>query len=203
MSTWTWILIACAIAYATKLVGYLLPQAWLEQPRVQRTAAGMTVGLLASLVAVNTFVTGTALTFDARVAALVAAAIALLLRAPFLVVVVVGAGAAAGGRALGFCPPKAGRGPRRGGHRAPLRSPSPGGRDRGSRGDGGGPCAGFLTTQRGRSPLFLFLVFCAVLPDLAQISQVFVSRWTRSWASAGSGVAAWMVWPLMLSSKVR
>ncbi len=102
MSTWTWILIACGIAYVTKLVGYLLPQAWLEQPRVQRTAAGMTVGLLASLVAVNTFVTGTTLTFDARVAALIAAAIALFLRAPFLVVVIVGAAATAGARALGF-----------------------------------------------------------------------------------------------------
>ncbi|HMR48735.1 MAG TPA: AzlD domain-containing protein [Arachnia sp.] len=102
MSTWTWILIACAIAFATKLVGYLLPHAWLEQPRVQRTAAGMTVGLLASLVAVNTFVSGTALVFDARVAAFVAAAIALLLRAPFLVVVLVGALATAGARALGF-----------------------------------------------------------------------------------------------------
>lgn len=102
MSTWVWILVACAIAYATKLVGYLLPQAWLEQPRVQRTAAGMTVGLLASLVAVNTFVSGTALTLDARLAALVAATIALLLRAPFLVVVIVGAAATAGARALGF-----------------------------------------------------------------------------------------------------
>lgn len=102
MSTWTWILIACGIAFATKLVGYLLPQAWLEQPRVQRTAAGMTVGLLASLVAVNTFVSGTVLTLDARAVALVAAAIALLLRAPFLVVVLIGAASAAGARALGF-----------------------------------------------------------------------------------------------------
>ncbi|MDF1489028.1 AzlD domain-containing protein [Tessaracoccus caeni] len=102
MSTWTWILIACGIAYVTKLVGYLLPHAWLEQPRVQRTAAGMTVGLLASLVAVNTFVTVTSLTFDARLAALVAATIALLLRAPFLVVVIVGAATTAGARALAF-----------------------------------------------------------------------------------------------------
>lgn len=102
MSAWAWILLACALAYATKLVGYLLPQAWLEQPRVQRTASGMTVGLLASLVAVNTVVSGTELVFDARIAALVAAVIALLLRAPFLVVVLVGALATAGARALGF-----------------------------------------------------------------------------------------------------
>ena len=102
MSTWAWILLACALAYATKLVGYLLPQAWLEQPRVQRTASGMTVGLLASLVAVNTVVSGTELVFDARIAALVAAVIALLLRAPFLVVVLVGALTTAGARARGF-----------------------------------------------------------------------------------------------------
>lgn len=102
MSTWAWILVACGVAFATKLVGYLLPQAWLEQPLVQRAATGMTVGLLASLVAVNTFASGTALTLDARFAALVAAAVALILRAPFLVVVIVGAATAAGARIIGL-----------------------------------------------------------------------------------------------------
>ncbi|MDO5678602.1 MAG: AzlD domain-containing protein, partial [Propionibacteriaceae bacterium] len=61
-----------------------------------------TVGLLASLVAVNTFVSGQALAFDARVAALLAAAVALWFRAPFLVVVIVGAAAAALARLAGF-----------------------------------------------------------------------------------------------------
>jgi len=62
----------------------------------------MTVGLLTSLVLVNTVVTGTALMLDARLAALAAAAVALWLRAPYLVVVVVGAVAAALARLAGL-----------------------------------------------------------------------------------------------------
>ena len=50
---------------------------------------GWTLGLLAALVAVQTFGSGQSLVVDARVAGVAAAAVALLLRAPFLVVVVV------------------------------------------------------------------------------------------------------------------
>ena len=92
---WWWILAACAIAYATKLAGYLVPDSLLDRPRVTTVSAGMTVGLLTSLVVVNTFVTGTSVVVDARLAALAAAAVALWLRAPYLVVVLVGAVAAA------------------------------------------------------------------------------------------------------------
>lgn len=102
MSLWLWILAACAIAYATKLVGYLLPARWLENVWVSRLAHGVTVGLLASLVAVNAFVSGTQISLDARVVALAAAAVALLLRAPYLVVVVVGGVAAAVARLAGL-----------------------------------------------------------------------------------------------------
>jgi hypothetical protein len=55
----------------------------------------MTIGLLAALTVVNTVATGQTLAVDSRLGALAAAAIALLLRAPFLVVVIVGAVAAA------------------------------------------------------------------------------------------------------------
>lgn len=102
MTLWLWILAACAIAYATKLVGYLLPARWLQNPWVATLAHGVTVGLLASLVALNAFVSGTSFTLDARAAALAAATIALLLRAPFLLVVAVGAGAAALARLAGL-----------------------------------------------------------------------------------------------------
>jgi uncharacterized membrane protein len=51
---------------------------------------------------VNTFATGQSLAADARLGALVAAAIALALRAPFLVVVLAGAGTAALLRILGW-----------------------------------------------------------------------------------------------------
>lgn len=102
MTMWLWILAACAIAYATKFVGFLLPASWLENPWVSKLAHGVTVGLLASLVAVNTFVSGTAVRLDARAVALGAAAVALLLRAPFLLVVVVGGVAAALARLAGL-----------------------------------------------------------------------------------------------------
>ncbi|MEN1928358.1 AzlD domain-containing protein [Luteimonas sp. MJ250] len=95
MSQWSWVLLACAAAFATKFAGFLVPPHWLDAPRARAAAMALTVGLLASLTAVNTFANGQALAFDARVAALLAAAAALALRAPFLLVVVIGAAAAA------------------------------------------------------------------------------------------------------------
>lgn len=99
---WWWILAACAVAFVTKLSGYLLPADWLDRPWVHTVSTGMTAGLLASLVVVNTVVTGQALVLDARVAALAAGAIALWLRAPYLVVVLIGALAAALARLAGL-----------------------------------------------------------------------------------------------------
>ena len=102
MTMWLWILAACAIAYLTKLIGYLLPERWLENPWVATLSHGVTVGLLASLVATNAFLSGTSITVDARVVALIAAGVALFLRAPFLAVVVIGAAAAALARLAGI-----------------------------------------------------------------------------------------------------
>ncbi|GHC98799.1 AzlD domain-containing protein [Zhihengliuella salsuginis] len=101
-SLWIWVLAACAAAYCIKLVGYLVPAKVLDNPRIVHVAGAVTIGLLASLTAVNTFASGAEIAFDARVGALIAAGIALLLRAPFLVVVIVGAAAAAGLRLLGI-----------------------------------------------------------------------------------------------------
>jgi hypothetical protein len=67
----------------------------MKNPRMSRVAATLTIGLLASLTVVNTFASGQELVLDARLGALAAAALALVLRAPFLVVVVAGAAAAA------------------------------------------------------------------------------------------------------------
>ena len=75
---WAWVLAACAIAYATKLSGYLVPESFLDRPWVTTVSAGMTVGLLTSLVVTNTFVSGQGVVPDARLAALVAAALARL-----------------------------------------------------------------------------------------------------------------------------
>lgn len=95
MSVWAWILLASAIAFGTKLIGFLVPERWLERPWVEPLSHGVTVGLLASLVATSTFAEGQELRLDARLVALVAAAIALRLRAPYLAVVLIGAAAAA------------------------------------------------------------------------------------------------------------
>ena len=101
MSLWFWVIVACVVGFLTKLLGYLLPRKWLTNPRVARVAGILTIGLLASLTIANTVATGQQLALDARLGALVAAAIALWLRATFLVVVIVGA-AAAGLRLLGW-----------------------------------------------------------------------------------------------------
>lgn len=101
MNLWPWLLLAALLAYATKLLGYLVPARWLSNPRMSRVAGTLTIGLLASLTVVNAAASGTAVVLDARVGALVAAAAALWLRAPFLVVVLVGAAASAGLRLLG------------------------------------------------------------------------------------------------------
>lgn len=99
---WGWILVASAIAYLTKLVGSMVPESVLDRPMVSLMSASVTVGLLTSLVVVTTFVSGTTVLVDARLAALVVAAVALWLRAPFLLVVILGAVAAAAARALGM-----------------------------------------------------------------------------------------------------
>lgn len=97
-----WLLLACLLGYAWKLLGYLVPASLLRHPRMSRIAGTMTIGLLASLTIVNAVASGQTLAFDARMGALAAAGIALWLRAPFLVVVLAGAGAAAGLRLLGW-----------------------------------------------------------------------------------------------------
>ncbi len=96
------ILVASAVAYLTKLSGYFVPTERLDRDRVNDLAGTLTVGLLAALVVTNTFAASGHVVLDARVVALVAAAIALSLRAPFILVVVIGAAAAAVTRALGW-----------------------------------------------------------------------------------------------------
>ena len=93
--TWTAILLSAAGCYLLKLVGLSMPQRLLEHPVVARVAALLPVVLLASLAAVQTFADGTRLVVDARLAGVAAAVVALLLRAPFLVVVTAAAGTAA------------------------------------------------------------------------------------------------------------
>ena len=95
MSIWLPLLAACAGCYALKLAGVSLPQRFLQDPRIQRTVPLLPVALLAALIATQTFSTGNHLVIDVRAAALAVAIVAVLLRAPFLVVVASAAATAA------------------------------------------------------------------------------------------------------------
>ncbi|MGW0996955.1 AzlD domain-containing protein [Streptomyces sp. NPDC002520] len=101
MNIWIAIGITAVGCYAVKLVGLLVPAAAVERPLVRRLAALLPVALLAALTAQQTFADGHALVLDARVAGLGAAAVALVLRAPFLLVVAAAVVVTAGVRALG------------------------------------------------------------------------------------------------------
>ncbi|MGA5170352.1 MULTISPECIES: AzlD domain-containing protein [Streptomyces] len=101
MIVWLAIGLTAAGCYLLKLVGLLVPAGALERPLVQRLAALLPVALLAALTAQQTFSTDSALVVDARAAGLAAAALALVLRAPFLVVVAAAVAVTAGVRALG------------------------------------------------------------------------------------------------------
>lgn len=97
---WTAILVAGVGCYLLKLAGLSVPPRVLEHPKVERIADLLPVALLAALIAVQVFADGTSLTVDARVLGLGAAAVALMLRAPFLIVVIVAAAVAAAARLL-------------------------------------------------------------------------------------------------------
>ena len=92
---WAGVLTASAACYALKLAGLSMPPRWLQDARIQRTVPLIPVALLAALVATQTFSSGQHLVLDVRAGALVIALIAVLLRAPFLVVVAAGAATAA------------------------------------------------------------------------------------------------------------
>ena len=92
---WAGVLVASVACYGLKLAGLSLPQRWLTDARVQRTVPLIPIALLAALIATNTFATGRTLVLDVRAAALLVAIVAVLLRAPFLVVVIAAAGTAA------------------------------------------------------------------------------------------------------------
>jgi branched-subunit amino acid transport protein len=89
--------------YALKLAGLVAPQRLLADPRVRRFSELVPVALLTALVAVQTLAHGQALELNGpRLAGLAAAVIALLLRAPFLVVLLAAAAVTAGLRGLGL-----------------------------------------------------------------------------------------------------
>ena len=74
--------------YLLKLAGLSVPAAWVQRPWVTRVVEFVPAALLAALVAVQAATSGPALVVDGRLAGLAVAALALALRAPFIVVLV-------------------------------------------------------------------------------------------------------------------
>jgi hypothetical protein len=96
-STTMWIVLAatCTLCFAIKLLGYLVPEPWLSNPRLQRINALIPISLLSALVVAQGVVVKTHLVIDHRLAGLAVALAALFAKAPFPFVVVVAAATSA------------------------------------------------------------------------------------------------------------
>ncbi|MCZ2836664.1 AzlD domain-containing protein [Modestobacter sp. VKM Ac-2985] len=90
---WAVVLAGSLGCYLLKLAGLSVPAAWVERPWVTRVVEFVPAALLAALVAVQAATSGPDLVVDGRLVGLAVAAVALALRAPFIVVLVL-AGAA-------------------------------------------------------------------------------------------------------------
>ena len=90
---WAAVLAGAVGCYLLKLAGLSVPAAWVERPWVTRVVAFVPAALLAALVAVQAATTEDRLVLDGRLVGLAVAALALALRAPFIVVLLL-AGAA-------------------------------------------------------------------------------------------------------------
>ncbi|GAB3301190.1 AzlD domain-containing protein [Geodermatophilus aquaeductus] len=85
---WTVVLVGSVGCYLLKLAGLSVPAAWVERPWITRLITFVPAALLAALVAVQAVASGQDLVVDGRLAGLAVAAVALALRAPFIVVLV-------------------------------------------------------------------------------------------------------------------
>ncbi len=94
-ATWAAVLAAGVGCYLLKVAGLSVPSRVLEQPLVARVADLLPVALLSALIGVQVLGSGSHLVLDARLVGLGAAVVALLLRAPFIVVVLGAAASAA------------------------------------------------------------------------------------------------------------
>ncbi|GHE14129.1 AzlD domain-containing protein [Klenkia taihuensis] len=95
-ATWVAVLAGCLGCYLLKLAGLSVPAAWVEHPVVRRVVDFVPAALLAALVAVQAATSGSELVVDGRLAGLAVAALALALRAPFVVVLVLAGATGAG-----------------------------------------------------------------------------------------------------------
>ena len=93
---WTAVVVASIGCYLLKLAGLSVPAAWVQQPWVARIVDFVPAALLAALVAVQGLTTEDRIVVDGRLAGLAVAALALALRAPFIVVIALAGATGAG-----------------------------------------------------------------------------------------------------------
>jgi branched-subunit amino acid transport protein len=92
---WAVVLVGSLGCYLLKLAGLSVPAAWVQRPTVTRVVEFVPAALLAALVAVQAATADGALVLDGRLVGLSVAALALALRAPFIVVLLLAGGAGA------------------------------------------------------------------------------------------------------------
>lgn len=91
MTLWHIVLLASILSLALKLLGYNLPEWWLEKPLISRMTDLLTIALLGALIAVQTLVGPEGVVLDARIPALAVAAVLFAFRIPFIVVIIAAA----------------------------------------------------------------------------------------------------------------
>lgn len=99
--TWGAVVALAAGSWALKAVGPVLAGGRQLPPRLAVVVSLLPPTLLAALVAIQTLADGRAIVVDARLPAVLVAAVAMWRGAPFIAVVVLGTATAAGLRALG------------------------------------------------------------------------------------------------------
>jgi hypothetical protein len=98
--SWATVLTIAAGAYFFKAAGTFGLGRYLQRPTMLALGMLLPPALLAALVAVQTFSTGTSLVIDARAAGVIAGGMAVWRKAPFWLVVVIAAAVTATARAV-------------------------------------------------------------------------------------------------------
>ena len=91
MSLWIAILVASLAVFSWKYIGHLVPSKVLKNPKILQISSLLTIGLLAGLVGIQSFVSRGEFHPDARVPAVLVAVILNVLKVPFVVMVALAA----------------------------------------------------------------------------------------------------------------
>ncbi len=103
MSEFFWpVIIGSFIAFALKFAGFLVPKSILEHDLFKKIIPILPIGMLSGLIAVQVLADKQNIVFDGRIIGVAVGIVALLFRAPFIVVVILAAAVTAIGRANGF-----------------------------------------------------------------------------------------------------